>query len=33
VAAIAVISGAVWPRSFPVRGELRFVTGWDWNNR
>ena len=26
-------STGFYPRSFPVRGELKFVTGWDWNNR
>jgi hydroxyacylglutathione hydrolase len=26
-------SSGFYPRSFPVRGELKFVTGWDWNNR
>jgi hydroxyacylglutathione hydrolase len=26
-------STGFYPRSFPVRGELKFVTGWSWNNR
>jgi glyoxylase-like metal-dependent hydrolase (beta-lactamase superfamily II) len=26
-------STGFYPRSFPVRGELKFVTGWDWNTR
>jgi hydroxyacylglutathione hydrolase len=26
-------STGFYPRSFPVRGDLKFVTGWDWNNR
>jgi hydroxyacylglutathione hydrolase len=26
-------STGLYPKSFPVRGELKFVTGWDWNNR
>lgn len=26
-------STGFYPRTFPVRGELKFVTGWSWNNR
>lgn len=27
------ISSGFYPRIFPVRGSIRFATGWPWNNR
>jgi hypothetical protein len=27
------VSSGFYPRVFPVRGSIKFATGWPWNNR
>jgi hypothetical protein len=28
-----IVSSGFYPRIFPVRGVIKFATGWAWNNR